>query len=724
MRSFFLFLAVLFYVELHENHVVAETKDMPIQLGFEPHDTVMDPDNPVMYMTKLGSKTLYAVNYETGVVSTLALPYPAERLELYQDKLYVTQHKMSHSLDKQDNLTGAIAEVNKDEFKVIDIMDINTDPFDIAIDEHGFIYISNGSSQWASITVYSLKDKVEIVNERYRLYAQSYIQYNAETSKLYAIGTRLSPTDVEAFEVVKGKIKTYYNSPYHGDYILQSFAKISPDGLHMYNRSGVVFELATFQSGDMNFSFDLGEKYNDYAFDVENQLTFAANVNGGIDVYKYGTDEYIYSLHMDLNVKKLHFQDGLMIVYEDDRGKEYTKYSKDYKIGNLELFKGLTVHYDSYDKVFYKNFYHKVQNVKIDSSIMLAFNQAITVNDSEKIYLKSPDSLVDIEKDVNRGVLTIDPPYLEVDTKYTLVIEKEALSNHLGKSLQNDVEIEFQTEWLPTGWVKEDGSWYYYSETTHQRVKGLQEIDDSYYYFNSWGKLQTGWQDIDQEMYYFHENGVMQTEWLKLDGKWYYFNHNGKMQTGCVSINCFDENGVMQTGWFQWDNTWYYLDENGTMASGWLQLDNKWYYFNYGKGMQTGWVKVKKNEYYFNKDGAMQIGWLYLDGKWYYLDASGAKRIGWLQVGNTRYYFDNTGVMKTGWLQVDGTWYYFKDSGAMQTGWFQSGGKWYYLENSGAMQTGWLQESGKWYYFYNNGQMAVNTRIDGYQINKDGVWVK
>ena len=65
-----------------------------INLGFEPLDK-MHPNEPVVYMTQNGSRLIYAVNYETGVIKTLQLPYIAERLTVYNDKLYVTQLKLS-----------------------------------------------------------------------------------------------------------------------------------------------------------------------------------------------------------------------------------------------------------------------------------------------------------------------------------------------------------------------------------------------------------------------------------------------------------------------------------------------------------------------------------------------------------------------------------------------------------------------------------------------------
>ena len=60
----------------------------------------------------------------------------------------------------------------------------------------------------------------------------------------------------------------------------------------------------------------------------------------------------------------------------------------------------------------------------------------------------------------------------------------------------------------------------------------------------------------------------------------------------------------------------------------------------------------------------------------------------------------------------------------MATGWAYVDGHWYYLKSSGAMATGWMKIDNKWYYFYGNGSMAANTTINGYYVNKSGVWVR
>lgn len=97
--------------------------------------------------------------------------------------------------------------------------------------------------------------------------------------------------------------------------------------------------------------------------------------------------------------------------------------------------------------------------------------------------------------------------------------------------------------------------------------------------------------------------------------------------------------------------------------------------------------------------------------------------VGWKKINGSWYYFKSDGSKSTGWLKDGSSWYYLKSSGEMQTGWLKENGLWYYLDSSGAMKTGWYQVSGKWYYSYSSGALAVNTTVDGYRVNSDGVRV-
>ena len=119
---------------------------------------------------------------------------------------------------------------------------------------------------------------------------------------------------------------------------------------------------------------------------------------------------------------------------------------------------------------------------------------------------------------------------------------------------------------------------------------------------------------------------------------------------------------------------------------------------------KNGWEKQGTIWYYYEND-KVALGWKKIDGSWYYFQTSGA--------------------MRTGWLKDGSKWYYLKSSGEMQTGWLKDKGIWYYLESSGAMKASqWFQVSGKYYYVNASGELAVDTTIDGFQVDSNGARVE
>lgn len=117
------------------------------------------------------------------------------------------------------------------------------------------------------------------------------------------------------------------------------------------------------------------------------------------------------------------------------------------------------------------------------------------------------------------------------------------------------------------GWIKENGTWYYYDPGYGVRV--------------------TGWLLSNHKWYFLAGNGAMVTGWVKYNNKWYYLSPSG----------------AMSTGWLWNGGKWYYLEGSGVMRTGWFKLGTKWYYFNTGGAMQTGWVTISGKRYYFNGSG-------------------------------------------------------------------------------------------------------------------------
>ena len=147
---------------------------------------------------------------------------------------------------------------------------------------------------------------------------------------------------------------------------------------------------------------------------------------------------------------------------------------------------------------------------------------------------------------------------------------------------------------------------------------------------------------------------------------------------------------------------------------------------------QVGWIKDGNNWYFKYPDGTYQKNnWAKINEKWYLFDSNGAMLTGWQQRNNLWYYLNDQGAMVTGWVVSNNKWYYLNPStttgveGAMLTGWIAYNNKWYCTDASGAMLEGWREVDGSWYYFYpGEGSKAVNTTIDGFPVDGNGVWHK
>ena len=155
---------------------------------------------------------------------------------------------------------------------------------------------------------------------------------------------------------------------------------------------------------------------------------------------------------------------------------------------------------------------------------------------------------------------------------------------------------------LKTGWVYDDGQWYYLQKNGgfESRINSLKV-----------GELTRGWINDDSSWYYLDPTtAAMQRGWQYLGNKWYYLRSSG----------------AMAPGWFQEDSTWYYLDaQNGDMKTGWQYLGNKWYYLRSSGAMATGWHQENSTWYYLDaENGDMKTGWFQVGGKWCYAYSSGA----------------------------------------------------------------------------------------------------
>jgi len=146
----------------------------------------------------------------------------------------------------------------------------------------------------------------------------------------------------------------------------------------------------------------------------------------------------------------------------------------------------------------------------------------------------------------------------------------------------------------------------------------------------------------------------------------------------------------------------------------------------------VGWILEGNTWFYKYPDGSLQKdSWLMVSGLWYLFDTSGRMLTGWQAKDGLTYYLYDSGAMHSGWLKAGDYWYYFNTihddgiEGAMRTGWLVLNGKTYYLKPDGAMAEGWYEVDRNWYYFYpGDGSKAVNTVIETFYVDANGIWTR
>ena len=158
------------------------------------------------------------------------------------------------------------------------------------------------------------------------------------------------------------------------------------------------------------------------------------------------------------------------------------------------------------------------------------------------------------------------------------------------------------------GWVKENGSWYYYLNG-----KPVSNQFQDSYYLKSDGKMaEKEWvYDKNYNSWFFIKEGgsYANSEWMELGGSWYYFKRGGYMSTNTwLGSYYLKSDGKMAEKEWVYDknyNSWFFIKEGGSYAnSEWMELGGSWYYFKRGGYMAVNtWI----GSYYLKSDGKMVV---------------------------------------------------------------------------------------------------------------------
>ena len=177
---------------------------------------------------------------------------------------------------------------------------------------------------------------------------------------------------------------------------------------------------------------------------------------------------------------------------------------------------------------------------------------------------------------VSEGILQYEAKTIPVRQQSFTVGEAEPVEVAL---------VEEETE-PATGWVLQDGVWYYLEE----------------------GQPRTGWFCSGGVNYYLQEDGSVTTGWAEINGVQRFFTDTGALRVGWMENGketyYLLRNGVRATGWQTVDGGRYYLGDNGLLRKkGWLEQDGKLYYVDENGRACVGWVDLREGRFSFHADG-------------------------------------------------------------------------------------------------------------------------
>jgi len=105
-------------------------------VGTKISDAMAHPTEPVIFAVDSANSVVYSVNVETGTVEEAYVDGTIERLDYFNDELFVTVLTGPHdSYRPKGDQNGAIAVIDANTMELKEKIDIDIDPFDIVAEE-------------------------------------------------------------------------------------------------------------------------------------------------------------------------------------------------------------------------------------------------------------------------------------------------------------------------------------------------------------------------------------------------------------------------------------------------------------------------------------------------------------------------------------------------------------------------------------------------------------
>ena len=230
-------------------------------------------------------------------------------------------------------------------------------------------------------------------------------------------------------------------------------------------------------------------------------------------------------------------------------------------------------------------------------------------------------------------------------------VVKDTLPHTYDDVLDADCNVCGETrEVTYTGWLSQNGTWYYYQNGVKLKNTWVQDSvgwcylgRDGSMATNTWAKDSVGWCYVGADGY------CVTNQWRKDSVGWCYLGVDGRMVTNRWVMDsvgwCYvgADGYCVTNNWAKDSNGWCYLGADGRMLTdSWAKDSNGWCYVGSdGYCVTETWVRDSVGWCYLNENGNVAKGeWVKTNDKWYFVDLYGYMVTGKQYVDGKAYYFD------------------------------------------------------------------------------------
>ncbi len=250
-------------------------------------DMVKNPNKPIIYYIDAKSKSLVILNLATKAKQVVELRHPAEKLAIKNDKVFVTQQIQARSpYNFIETQRGLINVYDADNLSLLKQVEVNIEPYDIAVDDAETLIISSGSGQHTEVHTYNWQTSEHLSSAD--IWDEDLIELSPNQGKVYSVLTSHYTGRMETYSLVAGIIKKETTEPRFFDTSnLRGYVQMSPDGKVIYNGNGTIYASSSDPSKDLTPLGKLATPFSTMTFDEPGKKMYLADNSTQISVYKY-----------------------------------------------------------------------------------------------------------------------------------------------------------------------------------------------------------------------------------------------------------------------------------------------------------------------------------------------------------------------------------------------------------------------------------------------------